>query len=182
MFFSDGTAMYLPTFLSYHLLRLSTHMNTETFRLMKTCLLSLTQKKTLFRVNTKVSLLGVNLVFRSREGNIRQRQLFIGLWRFMSAPDQLMKKLDTIYHYAVSCAPSCTLYAAANCPQLVNFHIELSPLPGSLILCSCLQRILNHYGLCSLDVLHMLVPRLRAEFGQKTQRREQTCNTPDQRA
>lgn len=151
----------LPFNFNFNLLRwlvskLSTHMNTQVFRPMKTCLLRLTQKKKpLFKVNPKVSLLEINLVFapgKETLGSDNFSFLFFFFFYFYWIMEISVctrpaheeagyhLSLHSMFYYWVqqSRAPLCTLYATVNCPWLVNFHIQLSPLPGSLILCSLL--------------------------------------------
>ena len=101
---------------------------------------------------------------------------------FINAPDQYLKKLDTVYHCALRFLTGCgnrvhhcTLYATAKCPSLSVRRLShwlffvYKCLIGLVPSYLCVYMSTNKcsYGLRSRDVLQMLVPRARTELGKK---------------
>lgn len=101
---------------------------------------------------------------------------------FMNAPEQYLRKLDTVYHSALRFLTGCgnrvhhcTLYATANCPSLSVRRLSrwltfvykslIGLVPSYLSLYMCKKQ--NQHALRSQDVLQLVVPRVRTELGKK---------------
>ena len=100
----------------------------------------------------------------------------------MNAPDQSLKKLDTVYHSALRFMTGsdhrvhhCSLYASAKCPSLAvrRFSHWMTFIYKSLLgllppyLCLYMCNTCSHYSLRSQNIIQMQVPTVRTELGKK---------------